>query len=295
MPRAHAGLVAGWGVDVVGSSVVRGAVTRSADIVLGPVSHVPLASRTPQIVWACDVTPPRGTRTELLGRTLARVLLARSSLVVYPTAAARHRAETAGLKGPGLILRSPVREPRPPADKPAPRGPTGLLRILVPADDQRRWNLELLPRLSAVLAGRGVEHRISVPGSLPPGLGAGGVTGGFEYDRDDLHALRDRVDVALVTALEESCCSPVVEFERSGLPVAASNIDAHVELRDRARLFGPASPHGAADAVLAAVADGGERDVDHSDWRCTTPTSYAAAVSAEIDRLVGGGEIPWAV
>lgn len=314
VPHEFAALVDSWGLTVCTSPVAvnalrsplpwdrmaTGTTGQRPDVILGPLSHVPLISRTPQMVWACQVplASAAGDHPDTFGTRLSRVFVARSSLAIYPTAAARHMAELSGVKGPGLILRPPLRDvPPSAADRRTEHSSSGPLRVLVPANDEHAQNLALLPRLSTVLARRGVDHQIWVTGNVPSDVTSARVSGGFAYHWQELRELHDRVDVVLIPALAGSFCSPMVEFERLGFPVAASNIDAHVELRDRARLFDPASPHGAADALLAAVGDQTLDDPrnDQPAWRFSTPHAYAAALCAEIDRLIDGGELPWAV
>ena len=220
--------------------------------------------------------------------------MAGSDLVIYPTAAARTAAERSGTATPGLILRHPLRtESR--AD-PVPRWTQGPLRVLVPSTNQPHKNLALLGRLSSVMSDRGVDHQIRVTAELPPSLTSANVVGGFSYDGTSMSTLRDQFDAVLIPSTTESYSYPLVEFERLGFPVAASNIDAHQELRVSARLFDPASPHGAADALLAAVADAPpapHEEGDEDEWRFRTPAGYAAAVSDEMDRLLDDGA-PWA-
>ncbi len=229
------------------------------------------------------------------------MLTAGASLVVYPTAAARRDAEASGLRGPGLVLRPPVRASRQLRSAPDGGGQafdissTGPLRILVVTEDQPEQNLALVARLSRVLTDRQVEHRILISGSAPRGSTSAHVSGGFDFDRDDVGSLRGHVDVVLLPQLAPCRCSLLVELERAGLPVAASRVGTHVEVRESACLFDPASPHGAADAILAALTEPRPAEADDADWRVTTSSAYAAAVSAEIDRLTGGGGLAWAV
>ena len=315
VPDAHAEVVGRWGDNISTASPVRSRLwsrlpwdgvaprfdRRPPDLILGPLSHVPLISRAPQIVWACGLRSRGITddRPDPLGVTLSRVLTARTSLVVYPTAAARRDAEASGLRGPGLVLRPPVRAPQQvwPAqrDVAVNGSSTGVLQILVATEDQPEQNLALVGRLSTVLTDRQVDHRILLGGPVPSWVTSVHVSGGFDYDRENLGSLRGQVDVVLLPQLAPCRCALLAELERAGLPVAASSVGTHIELRARARLFDPASAHGAADAVLAAVAGPSQPGVDDANWRLSTSPAYAAAVSSEIDRLAGGGDLPWAV
>ena len=313
VPAEFAGIVESWGTTVCTSPTALGGLRsqlpwervsrrttgRRPDVILGPLSHVPVLSRAPQMVWACQLPAggATGERPEARGLAAWRVSMPRSCFVVYPSAAARRVAEMPAFRAPGLILRPPLREVPPSAEEgPRERNFSESLRVLVPAYDQPGRNLALLRRLSSVLAARDVNHHIWVTGDIPSDVTSTHVSGGFAYDRERLWELRDRVDVVLVPALGQSCCSSLVEFERLGFPVAASSAEAHVEMRDCARLFDPASPQGAADALLDAVEDG-RREVDRSvdpDWRYNTPHGFAAALSAELDRLIDAEALPWA-
>ena len=145
---------------------------------------------------------------------------------------------------------------------------------LVPTSDLPQENHALLPRVSSELTERGNDHDIRIvadPGSWP--------------------AVSTQVDVALIPSVASAYSYPLVECERLGLPVAASDIGAHVELRHRARLFDPASARGACRAILAAISDRPDgQDDDEPEWRSSAPESYARTISTEIDRLLRRGE-----
>lgn len=314
VPNQHTKLVRGWGLTACPSQVSQGAPVapvprrrlakelgwRHPAVILGPLGQIPMLSRAPQIVWASE-TPDDTASGEVkhhIRQAMARVISLSTNLSVYPSASARRIAESHGARGQGIILRPPVREERPAV--PTRSGvhvPGRPLRILVPAADHSGNNLTLLPRLSSALRRRGIDHHIWVAGNLPSHLQSSHLSGDFAYDRDKLSDLREQFDVVLVPTVRELCCASLVEFERMGFSVAASDIDAHAEARDRARLFDPASPDGAADAVLAPVDEtSGHRIADdQSNWRFNTPHEYAAAVSVEMDRLISGSETPWAV
>ena len=301
VPHEFAPRVETWGMAVIPASSSRSVARarRSADLVLRPLSAIPALTRSPQIVWDCQVeTRVLGRPLEQLVPMLSRAVMTRSSLVIYPTAAARLAAEGLGVRAPGLVLRPPVRERATSQLErhPAP-GNSNKLRILVPAESLAAQNLTLLPHVSHVLERHNISHHIFVSGRLSAQLASGTVTGGAIYDPDELSLLRDSIDAILVPALGVSCCIPLVEFERMGFPVAASATDVHSELHDRARLFNPASPRAAADALLAAVQDYSATIASSADtdWRVNTPAGYASAISAEIDRLIKAEEVPWSV
>lgn len=299
-------LVASWGLEVVAHDVAPRSprlrlqldlltmrrLARSADLMLSPMNHGTLRAGVPQILWACNALYFGGAARspiDSLNGALARWSMRTSDLVIYPSVTTRMAAESTGVRTPGLVLRHPVADDRPFAPPPRWSAPAPL-RVLVPSSNQVHKNLALLPRLSAELNRRGIEHEICVTTDFEGAEAAPNVRIVERFQQDDLLDLRTRYDLVLIPSAIESYSYPLVEFELMGFPVAASDVGAHREIAHRARLFHPASAEAAADAVLAAAADGPPEtppDQEFDSPAFTRPQAYAEVVSAEIDRLVG--------
>lgn len=232
-------------------------LARRSDVLLSIVNNGPMAAPCPQVMWACNLlyfTPLPLMSKVRLNRWAALKAMNSSARVVFPTRAILDAAEEFGYRGDGIVLAHPLDLDTIGGAWQRSKADPDPLQILVPTSSDPHKNLAFLPAVSAALSERNVEHAIHVtaPG-FESAAGTGRVRSIARYSADGLGSLASEHDVALIPSLLESFSFPLLEMEALGLPVAASRIPAHQEVRLRARLFDPTSPAAAAEAVLGAV------------------------------------------
>lgn len=268
-------------------------LARKTDVLLSVVNNGPVATSCPQILWARNLLYftklPLGWAPRL-NRWAALKTMNSAARVVFPTHAIRRAAENFGFHGQSVVLAHPLELRTIGGAWKRPSDHHGPIRILVPTSSDPHKNLALLPRVSANLTEKNVEHVIHVTAAgFELGPGAGRIVSIDRYALDRLASLAAGYDVALIPSLLESFSYSLLEMEALGLPIAASRIPAHQEVRARAELFDPMSPAAAAAAVLSAI-DGWAPLSSSESERLRLrhdPSAYASRVLALAAEVVG--------
>ena len=222
--------------------------SQRSGIILSPLGRpFPLPSR-PQVVWGrrasqCDSS---GSRTRAAA-IFAEAMVNRVDLVVYPTAAARAAAESAGVRSPGKIVRPPRSASASASHETdfANRAKSVVVLLLTGAEPR-----PFVSDLASLLEVEGVVHRFHL-GERSPCEKILTLTGP-EIGRD-ARGRDARVDIVVVRDDGGIGCPPLVELKASGLRVAAPASIESSELRVHADLFEAGSSRSACRAVATAA------------------------------------------
>ena len=153
---------------------------------------------------------------------------------------------------------------------------------VVPTSALPHKNLALLPGLSRELSNRCIPHEIGVTVPQEDLPAAPAIFALPSYELSELARTASRFDVGLVPSNHESYSYCVAEMQNAGVPLAASDIAVHREIRTYASLFDASDPRAAADAVLEAAM---AAVVPSRSPASSTPTEYAATIWQLVDRI----------
>jgi len=263
---------------------------KDADIVLSVMNTGPIKLPVPQIIWACNVThfvPGTGTVARLQNWTVLKAM-EHSDICIFPSKSARQMAMETGFRRSSKVLYHPMRICSEKWYKSKASTNSEILKIFVPASNNAHKNLAILPEVSKVLTDKGLAHNFNLTidqDSAAEDLRSEPFVNFIgRYQPDQLIEITREHDVAFIPSLLESYSYSLAELELMGMPIAASNISVHTEIRESAHLFDPQSSVEAANALVAAR---NQTPATNNSSNCiSAPTDYADEIYAMMKDLI---------